>query len=116
MNNLEKETQVARDAYLKALAELNAATDRGLAAERIQNLRANLETTVASLESAHGVEVGLRLQLAFLQALPIFLSSARTTSDAIYFAELITGKVLSIWYLFIIEKFRMSNFLMFQPH
>lgn len=91
MSSLERETQEARDAYLKAMMDLNAATNRGLEAERIQFLRSTLEETVALHEAHYGIELGLRLQLSYLQALPLFVRSSKTVKEAIVFVDNIVG-------------------------
>lgn len=84
-----------REAYIIALEKLNAANEGVLEHERVYNMRVSLNQTLGVFESQYGSEVALKLQLNFLQSLPMLLNSRRTISDAVAFVDNVIGMFIT---------------------
>lgn len=81
----------SRHNYLSYLRSLDS--DEGGDKARLDYLRAALNQAATSFEVLHGPELAMRVQLCFLQGLPLFLSSRMSARDAMVFVDNILGRV-----------------------
>lgn len=91
MEGQQNEAEKARTAFVSALRSLNVVNEVGLHHERMYKLRSTLNQISESMEGHFGAETALQLQIAFLQSLPMFLGSGRTTGDAIALVDTVIG-------------------------
>lgn len=89
----QSEEDAARGAYIAALQALNEVNQRGLQHERLYKLRVTLNQAIEMFELQYGPQMALQIQLLFLQSIPMFLNTGKTTRDAVALVDTVIGKV-----------------------
>lgn len=91
----QNEVKAAQVAYMSALRTLNEANGKVLEEERMYCLRSCLNQAAEVFESLYGAEVTIRMQLLFLQSLPMFLGSRKALGDAVALVDSVIGILLN---------------------